>query len=68
MLNDEQIRTKLSYWMGELFEKDFHPDQVKIHIEKMSLKIATAKMKNLAITNDLFVNLCKQTENELKGT
>ncbi len=63
-LTDEQIRSKLSVWMGELFDKDHHPDVVKEHIEKISLKIASCKMKNQMITDNLFLTLCKQTENE----
>lgn len=63
-LTDEQIRNKMSVWMGELFDKDFHPDSVKEHIEKLSLKIASCKMKNQLITDNLILNLCKQVENE----
>lgn len=66
MLNNIQIRSKLSHWMGELFEKDLSPDQVKEHIEKMSIKIASTKMKEQKITDDLLTNLCRQVENELK--
>lgn len=63
-LTAEEIRIDIGLWMSQLFDKDCHPDDVKNLVEKLSMKIATYKMKNKDITKNIFSDLCRQVENE----
>lgn len=64
ILTTEEIRTNIGIWMSQLFDKDLHPDIVKKHIENLSMKIASHKMKSKDITTNIFLDLCRQVENE----
>jgi hypothetical protein len=63
-LTAEEIRINIGTWMSQLFDNDYHPDDVKKLVEKLSMKIASYKMKSKDITKNIFLDLCKQVENE----
>jgi len=65
-LSDVDMRSEISKWMGELFDKDMTPDKVKEYVEKLVAKIASAKLKNQPVTLTLFKLLCRSIENESK--
>lgn len=63
-LSSEQIRSDISKWMADLFDKNVFVNDVKKHVSKLTEKIVSERLKGVKITSSIFKTLCKAVENE----
>jgi len=65
-LDNKQIRTEISKWMGELFDKDVLVNDVKRHVAAATKKVVEAQLKGIVITREILRNLFKETESDFQ--
>ena len=62
-LDTEQIRTEISKWMSQLFDKNVATESVKAHVTALTNKIVSTQLNGVKITISTFKDLCKVVEN-----
>jgi len=62
-LSTEEIRTEISQWMGQLFDNNKVPEDVRAHVEDLTKKILSTQLKGQNITKDKLQQLFKNVEN-----
>jgi hypothetical protein len=67
-LSQEDIQKHVIIWMDDLFDKDHHPDSVKLHVNALVDKIKNIKLKNQQITIDALKQSFKDIENDIIRT